>query len=79
MVKKIDYTIFVFVRSFLHLLVHLFDHSFVHLFVCSCGCLVLWSFDRFSAGRVLGRSFVRLVVWSVGRLFVFGSLTFMRS
>ena len=45
MVKNIDFTIFVFVRLFLNLLVHLLDCSFVHWSVC-CGRVVVWSFGR---------------------------------
>ena len=75
MVKNIDFTIFVFVRSFLDLLVHLFDCSFVHLFVClrSSGRLVFSSFARLvvcSGGRFLIWSFRLLVVCSFARMFV---------
>ena len=56
------------------MIVRLSIFSSVHLVVWSYGHLIVCSF-----GRVLGRSFVRLVIWSLGRLFVFGSLTFMRS
>ena len=68
MVENIDFTVFVFVCSFLFLLVHILDRSFVdHLLVCSSVsgrvCLVVF-------GLVFGRSFVRLVVWSFGSLFV---------
>ena len=62
MVKKIDFTIFLFVLSFLHLLVHLVDCSFVHLFVCS-GRLVAWSI-----GRLFVEPRVREVVCSLARL-----------
>ena len=82
MVKNIDFTIFVFVRRFLHLLVHLLDCSFVHWSVC-CGRVVVWSFGRlfvWSCVREPGRlfawlfllsvafSFARVFVWSIVRL-----------
>ena len=63
MVKKIDFSSFVFVRSILDLLFHLLDRSFINFFVCSCVC-----------GRVVVWSFGRLVVCSGGRLF-FGCLS----
>ena len=69
MVKKIVFTIFVLVRSFLHLLVHLFDCSFVHMFVCS-GRVVSWSLVVGLFGCVVGTLFVRLLVCSFGCFFV---------
>ena len=61
MVKNINFTIFVFVRSLLYSLVLLFNRSFVHLFACSCVC-----------GRVIVWSYGRLFVWSFGSFFLFG-------
>ena len=64
MVENIDFTVFVFVCSFLYLLVHILDRSFVHLLVCSSVSGRACLFGRFwSCVREVVCSFGCLVFW----------------
>ena len=77
MVKNIDFSISILVRSSLYLLVDLFDRSFVHLFVpfvfvvlLSFGHLIVCLFARMWSTRPRkNEQLVHLVFWSFVRLF----------